>query len=147
MIKLATKKFWLESKFLQISFWQRMASQLNLLLSKIVKNDLQKDLTVTKLRLWSFKLHTLFIHLFLPYHLSLGVVQWLRGPNFALFGLPPTYGGQTWTFKVPPTFCPRGQFQNPPSHKVNPKICNSFFSDLGGDCYDDGKQSKRISLS
>ena len=48
-----------------------MASQLNLLLSKIVKNDLQKDLKVTKLRLWSFKLNTLFIHLFLPYHLSL----------------------------------------------------------------------------
>ena len=91
MKKLVTKKFWLESKFLQISFWQRMASQLNLLLSKIVKNDLQKDLTVTKLRLWSFKLHTLFIHLFLPYHLSLGVVQWLRGPNFAPFWLPPTY--------------------------------------------------------
>ena len=41
----------------------------------------------------------------------LNLVQWLRGPNFPLFWPPPTYSGQTWTFHVPPTFCPRRQFQ------------------------------------
>ena len=44
--------------------------------------------------------------------LCLGAIQWLRGPNFDLFWPPPTYSGQTWTFQVPPTFCPRGHFQN-----------------------------------
>ena len=59
-----------------------------------------------------------------------GVIQWLRGPNFELFWPPPTYSGQTWTFQVPPTFCPRGHFQNLSPWK-NPVLhwvhSNSFY--------------------
>ena len=63
-----------------------------------------------------------------------GGVQWLRGPNFALFWPPPTYSGQTWTFEVPPTPCPRGQFQNlhPQPLKCNHQYAVHFYQNYKG---------------
>ena len=63
-----------------------------------------------------------------------GGVQWLRGPNFAFFWPPPTYSGQTWTFEVPPTPCPRGQFQNlhPQTLKCNHQHAVHFYQNYEG---------------
>ena len=68
------------------------------------------------------------------FSLAQGDVQWLRGPNFAFFWPPPTYSGQTWTFEVPPTPCPRGQFQNlhPQPLKCNHQYAVHFYQNYKG---------------